>query len=401
MIDFAAIESARARLAGVVRPTPTVASGSLANLLGRPVHLKPEHLQRTGSFKIRGAYNCISRIAEATPDARIVAASAGNHAQGVALAARLCHVGATIFMPTNAALPKVAATRADGATVILGGTSVDDCIARARAFADAEGAVFVPPFDDPRIVAGQGTVGLEIAEEAPELDAVLVPIGGGGLIAGIACAIRELAPTTRVVGVEAAGAASMAAARAAGHPVALERTSTMADGIAVREVSTLTLDHVRAQVDQLVTVDEESISQAAVLLLERHKWVVEPAGAVGVAALLSGAVDGTGPIGVVLSGGNVDPLVLTRLVDHGLTSSGRYLQLRVVLDDRPGTLAALTAAIAASDLNVLAVDHHRSGTGVGVFEVEVLLTLETRDPDHREEVVTRLRAAGFPAEIRS
>jgi threonine dehydratase len=304
-------------------------------------------------------------------------------------------------MPRESSLPKIEATRHYGARVELGGESVDECIALAVAFAQAHGAVYVPPFDDPLVAAGQGTVGLELAEEAPPLEAVIVPVGGGGLIAGVARAIRSQMPGARIIGVEATGAASMTAALREGRPVELPSARTVADGIAVRRVCDLTLAHVTADVDDVVCVDDETISRAVVLLLERAKWVVEPAGAVGVAALLAGAIAGDGPVGVVLSGGNVDPLLLSRLIDHGLTASGRYLLLRVVVDDRPGTLAALTAAIAAMNLNVLGVEHHRSGTVVGVAEVEVLMTVETRDPQHRDAVVATLREAGFDASIRS
>jgi len=401
VFEFADVEAARDRLQGIIRPTPTVRSDVFSDLVGRPVYFKPEHLQRTGSFKIRGAYNRISRIAEDDPAATVVAASAGNHAQGVALAASLCGLTSTIFMPKDSSLPKLEATRHYGAQVELGGGSVDECIARAIVFAAANGAIYVPPFDDPLVAAGQGTIGIELAAEAPPLETVLVPIGGGGLIAGVARAIRACMPGARVVGVEAAGAASMIAAQRAGFPVDLPSARTVADGIAVGRVCDLTLAHVAADVDDVVTVDDETISRAVVLLLERAKWVVEPAGAVGVAALLSGVIAGSGPVGVVLSGGNVDPLLLTRLIDHGLTASGRYLLLRVVIDDRPGTLAALTASIAAMDLNVLGVEHHRSGTVVGVTEVEVLMTVETRDPRHRDAVVATLREAGFDASIRS
>jgi threonine dehydratase len=401
VIELADIEDARVRLRGVIRPTPTVLNHTFSELVGEAVYLKPEHLQRTGSFKLRGAYNRISRIAEAQPSTHIVAASAGNHAQGVALASSLSGLRSTIFMPKNAALPKVAATRHYGAEVELGGEDVGECISRAARYAAERGAIYVPPFDDPQVAAGQGTVGLEILEECPPISTLIVPVGGGGLLAGIACAVRALAPMTRIIGVEASGAASMAAARMVGHPVELEQIETMADGIAIGKVSPFTLAQVERDVDDLVAVDDEAISRAVVLLLERAKWVVEPAGAIGLAALLDGAIDADGPVAIVLSGGNVDSLLLTRLIDHGLSAAGRYLLLRVVLDDRPGALAALSAAVAEMDLNVLGVDHHRSGTAVRVDEVEVLMTVETRDPEHRDEVVQRLRDRGFNASIRT
>ena len=391
------VEAAVERLKEVVRPTPVAGSETVSRLAGRPVLFKPEHLQRTGSFKIRGAYNRISGLPAGT---RVVAASAGNHAQGVALAARLTGMAATIFMPANAALPKVEATRAYGAEVRLEGSGVDDCIGLARRLAEDSGHVYVPPFDDPDVMAGQATVGWELAREAPEAATVVVPVGGGGLVGGTAAALAHFAPAVRVVGVEAEGAASMRAALDAGRPVTLDSVATIADGIAVRAVSRLTLDHVRAYVDDVVTVSDEEISSAMLLLLERAKWLVEPAGAAGLAAVLAGRVPaGAGPVVVVLSGGNVDPLLLTRLVEHGLTAAGRYLQLRVLLRDHPGALAGLTAALAELGLNVLDVTHHRSGgAALAPDEVEVLVTVETRDPGHRDQTVADLRDRGFRVE---
>ncbi|MGH2684186.1 MAG: pyridoxal-phosphate dependent enzyme, partial [Actinomycetota bacterium] len=322
---------------------------------------------------------------------------AGNHAQGVALAAALCGQKATIFMPVDAALPKVEATRAYGADVRLVGAVVDDCLTAAVAAAEADGATFVPPFDHPLVIAGQGTIGLEIAEEAPDAEVVVVPIGGGGLVSGVAAALRARRPSVRVVGVEAEGAASMVASLAAAAPVALERVSTMADGIALKEPCELTLRHVAELVDEVVTVSEEEISRALLLLLERAKAVVEPAGAVALAALLAGKVDGDGPAVAVLSGGNVDPLLLIKLIEHGLSAAGRYLRLRIVLPDRPGSLAAVTAAVAGLGLNVLAVEHHRAGVHLAVDDVEVLFTVETRDPGHAQEIVDDLRSQGLLA----
>jgi threonine dehydratase len=398
VITLADIRDARERVAGVIRATPVAKADAISRLAARPVLLKPEHLQRTGSFKIRGAYNRISRL-DPTTTPGVVAASAGNHAQGVALAASLCGLRSVIFMPPNAPLPKVEATRAYGAEIRFHPEVVDDCIDAALAFADAEGWLYVPPFDDPLIIAGQGTIGLEIAEEAPDLEVVVVPIGGGGLIGGIATALAHIRPDVRVIGVEAAGAAKMRASLDAGHPVRIDRVSTIADGISLKSPSPLTFSHVHAYVDDVVTVTDEEISAAMVLLLERAKAVVEPAGAVGLAAVLGGRVAGTGPVAVVLSGGNVDPLLLTKLVEHGLSAAGRYLVLRIVIDDAPGSLARLTAEVAAMNLNVLSVEHHRAGLNLAVDEVEVLLTLETRDPDHRGEVVAALREAGFRVDL--
>jgi threonine dehydratase len=398
MVDLDEISRAAERLRTVIRPTPSVFSNALSKLAGRPVFAKPEQFQRAGSFKIRGAFNKIFVLAEEGAVEEIVAASAGNHAQGVALAASLCDLRSTVFMPTGASLPKVEATRNYGADVHFVPGNVDDAIAAAREYAAGGRAFYVPPFDDELVIAGQGTIGLELADEVPGAGTVLVPVGGGGLLAGVAAGLRGRGSRARIIGVEAAGAAPMLAALDAGHPVELASVETMADGIAVRCVSQLTFEHARDLVDGVVTVDEEQISRAVLLLLERCKWVVEPAGAVPLAALLAGLVPGDDPVALVVSGGNVDPLLLTRLVEHGLTAAGRYLMVRVVLADRPGALASLTNALGGIGLNLLTVEHRRSGAPVGVSEVEVILTLETRDPDHRDEVVPSLRAQGFQAE---
>jgi len=396
VITLADLADAKARLAAVLRPTPVRSTDAISAAAGRTVLLKPEHQQRTGSYKVRGAYNRISRL---DPGVAVVAASAGNHAQGVAFAAGATGHRATIFMPLGASLPKVDATRGYGAEVRLVGTVVDDTMLAAQAFAAETGAVFVPPFDDPQIIAGQGTVGLELADEAPDAEVVVVPVGGGGLIAGVATALAFSRPGIKVVGVEAEGAAAMQAALAAARPVVLDSLATMADGIAVRCVSELTLAHVRAYVDEVVTVTEEEISQALLLLLERAKAVVEPSGAVSVAAVLAGKVPGRGPACCILSGGNVDPLLLMKLIDHGLTVAGRYLVLRVVIADRPGELARLTARLAEMGLNVLDVEHHRSGARVAFDQVEVLLTVETRGPVHASEIARALAEGGTRVEV--
>jgi threonine dehydratase len=410
LISLDDLLSARDRVKPVIRPTPVDRSDSLSRLAGRPVLLKPEYRQRTGSFKIRGAYN---HIAQLPAGVAVVAASAGNHAQGVALAASLTGRGATIFMPRGATLPKVAATRTYGAEVRLEGEVVDDSIALARAFAADTGARYVPPFDDKAVIAGQGTIGLELAEEAPDAEVVVVPVGGGGLVAGVAAALTlgngpvRVGPggglsgprrRIRVVGVEAAGAPTVTEALRAGRPVMLERVATMADGIAVRTCSELTLSHAQAYVDEMITVDEEEISQAMLLLVERAKAVVEPAGAAALAAILAGRVAGAGPAVAVLSGGNIDPLLLTKLIEHGLSAAGRYLTLRIVMADRVGALAALTGELARLGLNVLDVEHHRSGRDLALSEVEVQVTVETRDAAHHAEVVDSLTRAGYQAE---
>jgi threonine dehydratase len=388
------IEEARRRIAGVIRPTPVDRSDNLSRLAGRPVVLKPEHLQRTGSFKIRGAYNHISRL---EPGAEVVAASAGNHAQGVALASTLCGLRSVIFMPANVALPKLEATRAYGAEIRVGGDTVDDCMIAAQAYAAETGARFVPPFDDPWVIAGQGTVGLEIGEEVPEATAVVVPVGGGGLIAGVGTAIAARRPGVGVFGVEAQGAPTMRAALDLGRPVKLDTVNTMADGTALRSCSELTLAHAVSYVDDVVLVSEEQVSRALLLLLERAKWVVEPSGALALAAVLEGRIPGDGPVVVICTGGNVDPLLLTKLVEHGLSAAGRYLRLEVVIDDRPGGLARLLTTVASAAANVLEVSHHRAGVALGVAEVEVLLTLETRSPEHQADVLRALDEAGYRA----
>jgi threonine dehydratase len=392
VITYADLLAARDRVRSVVRPTPVSASPSLSRLAGRPVLLKPEYRQRTGSFKIRGAYN---HIAQLPAGMEVVAGSAGNHAQGVALAAARTGRRSTIFMPLGAPLPKVEATRGYGAVVHLTGEVVDEAIAAAWAHAEEHGAAYVPPFDDPAVVAGQGTIGLELAEEVADAEVVVVPVGGGGLLAGVATALAHTRPEVRVIGVEPEGAPTLSVALEAGRPVLLEGLTTMADGIAVRCCSPLTLEHAQAYVDGMVTVDEEEISQAVLLLVERAKAVVEPAGATALAAILAGRVPGSGPAVALLSGGNVDPLLLTKLVEHGLSAAGRYLLLRVVVSDRPGALAALTAELARLRLNVLGVEHHRSGLALGIDQVEVAVTLETRDTGHHRQVLAALAAAGY------
>ena len=397
LVSSEAIVAARRRLAAILRPVPTYTADSLSKLTGREVLIKPEFRQRTGSFKIRGAYNLIAQLPAGQ---EVVAASAGNHAQGVALAAALTGRNATIFMPEGASLPKINATRGYGATVRLEGRILDDAIAVARRYAHDKGATFVPPFDHLDVIAGQGTIGLELAEEAPRAQVILVPVGGGGLLAGVAAAIANVSPAAsrpRVVGVEASGAPTMTAALAAGRPVALKSLATMADGIAVGSVSETTLAHAHAFVDEVITVDEEEISRAMLLAVERLKAVVEPAGAVGLAAIASGRVAGDGPVVVVLSGGNVDPMLLGKLIDHGLSAAGRYLTLRVVVSDHAGSLASVTADLARLGLNVLDVEHHRNGRPIGVGQVEIQVTVETRDREHHREVIEALEAAGHHA----
>ncbi|GAA1397102.1 threonine ammonia-lyase [Pseudonocardia kongjuensis] len=393
-VTSADVYAARELLAGVVRTTPVAGARALSDLAGTPVHLKCENLQRTGSFKIRGAY---TRIARLTPEERargVVAASAGNHAQGVALAARLLGVRATVFMPERAALPKVDATRGYGAEVVLTGRSVDEAVGAAAEAAELSGSVLVHPFDHPDIIAGQGTVACEILEQVPDVGTVLVSAGGGGLLGGIAAVLREHRPGTRIVGVQAAGAAAWPASLAAGRPVPLGGMRTMADGIAVGRPGDVTFPQVAGLIDELVTVGEDALSGALVHCLERAKLVVEPAGAAPVAALLEHPDRFAGPVVAVLSGGNVDPLVLLQVIRNGLVASSRYLTLRVQVPDRPGALAELLARVGTLGANVTDVAHSRISGALPVGEVDVELSLETRGPEHRDTIVAGLRAAG-------
>jgi threonine dehydratase len=400
-VRLADIQSAAALLDGVTRVTPLERSRPLAERAGGPVLLKCENLQRTGSFKARGAYVRLARMSEADRRRGVVAASAGNHAQGVALAAQLLGIESTVFMPGGAPLPKVAATRGYGADVRFAGVDVEDALAAAAAFAAERGAVIVHPFDDVDIVAGQGTVGLEILEQCPEVRTILVPAGGGGLLAGVAVAVKALRPDVRVIGVQAAGAACFPESITAQAPVALDAVATMADGIAVASPGAVNLAIVAALVDEIVTVSEEGLSRALLMCLERAKLVVEPAGAAGVAAIIEQRVELDGPTVVVLSGGNVDPLVLFRVLGHGLSAAGRYIALRVRVGDRPGSLAHLLDSVAEADANVVEIDHVRTQPGLAVDEVEIELLLETRGSDHADEVVRYLDAHGHRVLARS
>jgi threonine dehydratase len=367
----------------------------LQDLVGGPVLLKCENLQRTGSFKIRGAYVRLSRLSAEERARGVVAASAGNHAQGVALAAQLLGIQATVFMPLGAPIPKVNATRGYGAEVRFHGEYLTQALVAAKDFSDETGAVFIHPFDHTDIVAGQGTAGLEILEQAPEAATVMVPTGGGGLLAGIAIAVKAKRPDIKVIGVQAEEAAAYPESLRTGAPVALEKMTTIADGIAVACPGDVPFEAIQAHVDEVVTVSEESMSQALVLLLERAKMVVEPSGAAAVAAIIDEPQRFGTPVVAVLSGGNVDPLLLGNLIRHGMASVGRYLNLRCVIPDRPGGLAHLLAELAGMGANVLEVAHERTSVALHVGEVEVHLQLETKGPSHADEVVARLREHGY------
>ena len=388
--------AAREVLRGVLAPTPLLRSRVLSDRLGGPVFLKCENLQRTGSFKARGAYLRISRLTDAERARGVVAASAGNHAQGVAFAAALLGAKATVIMPEGAPLPKIEATRSYGADIITRGQTVDDALAEALAYASECGAVFIHPFDHPDVVAGQGTVGLEILEQCPEVRTIAVPVGGGGLAAGIAVAVQGADPAVRLVGVQAQAVAPFPASLAAGHPVRVPPAPTMADGIAVGRPGEIAFGILAALADRvMLTVSEENLSRGLLLCLERAKQLVEPAGAAGVAALLEHPGVFEPPVVVVLSGGNIDPLLLFKVLRHGLSAAGRYLALRCRMPDRPGALAALLREVADLGANVLDVTHERVTARLRVDEVEVLLQVETRGAAHCDEVVRQLRQAGY------
>ncbi|HET7568236.1 MAG TPA: threonine ammonia-lyase [Gaiellaceae bacterium] len=380
------IERARERLEGVARVTPVYRSETLSRLSGREVHLKAENLQRTGSFKIRGAYNVVSELTAEQRTAGVVAASAGNHGQAVAWAAREVGAKARIFMPQDAPMAKVDATRSYGADVELTGPAIEEALEAAQQYVAESGATFVHPFEDVRVIAGQGTIGLELVEQVEDAATVVIPIGGGGLASGIALALRALRPGLRLVGVQAAGTLP----GGPGH--------TIADGIAVKHPGELTMGILEEVLDEIVAVSDEEITEAIVLLLERTKLVVEGAGVVGVAALLAGKVGGAGPVVPVLSGGNVDAATLIQVMRRGLAVSGRYLVLRTRVLDRPGELAKLLGLLAGERVNVVEVEHQREAAGVPVGETGVELTLLTRDRAHCDALVAKLRDWGYPVE---
>ncbi len=397
--SLADVEAARLVVSRVAEVTPMETSRYLSELLGSPVHLKCENLQRTGSYKIRGAYNRMSHLSDDEKARGVVAASAGNHAQGVAFAARELGIAATIFMPIGVALPKLQATRHYGAEVVLRGHTVSEPLKAAQEFAERTGAVYIPPFDHVDVVAGQGTLGLELLEQVPELETVVVPIGGGGLISGVASVLKrraaELGRSIRVIGVQAANAAAYPVSLAAGVVTEIAISPTIADGIAVAKPGKLNFEIVRDAVDEVVTVDDDDIARAMLVLLERAKMVVEPAGAVGVAAIMTGKITASGPTVVVLSGGNIDPLIMERVIAHGLAASERYLKLRIPLPDRPGQLARTSEIIADQNANVVEVLHTRHGSGLAISQVELELHIETRGPEHADQVITALRDAGY------
>ena len=390
------IHAAQALLDGVVRPTPLEYSRALSERVGSEVFLKCENLQRAGSFKIRGAYTRMARLTDEEQARGVVAASAGNHAQGVALAAQLLGIRSKVYMPVGAPMPKLVATRAYGAEVELTGSTIDECLVAARAWEAETGAVLIHPFDHPDIVAGQGTCGLEILDQCPDVRTIVVCTGGGGLLAGIAAAVKATHPHVRVIGVQAEQAAAYPMSLKAGRPVPLESMATMADGIAVGCPGEVPYAIIEQLVDGIETVSEAALSQALLLLLERAKLVVEPAGAAAVARLLDpSSRQLEGPVVAVLSGGNIDPLLLLRIIRHGMAAAGRYLQFSVRVPDRPGSLARLLADLVTVDANIVEVQHSRSESSLLVDEVEIHVECETKGPDHREEVLRSLRTIGY------
>jgi threonine dehydratase len=402
-VTLADIEEARRLLQDVIVTTPLEHSRALGRLTGSVVHLKCENLQRAGSFKVRGAYVRMAKLSEQEKARGVVAASAGNHAQGVALAASKLGIKATIFMPRGVALPKLQATKDHGAAVVLHGDNVDEALAEAQRYAEANGSVFIHPFDNVDVVAGQGTIGLEILEQDPEVDTLVMGIGGGGLLAGVAVAVKEMARRQgrhiNIIGVQAENAAAYPPSLAADAVVPLSSVSTIADGIAVGKPGQIPFRIIRELVDGVVTVSEDAIANALVFLLERSKMVVEPAGVVGVAALLEGKLAELGIASkrtvAVLSGGNVDPMLMLKVIQSGLAAAGRYLTVKMSLPDRPGELSTISRIISETDANVTRVDHSRIGGALSMGDVTITIDMETRGHEHSEQVLGRLRSSGY------
>lgn len=383
-------------MTSVVRHTPLLYSDTFTHIVGSPIYLKAENLQRTGSFKVRGAFTRLAQLTAEERAAGVIAASAGNHAQGVALAAQMHGVRATIVMPETASIAKYQATIGYGAKVVRHGASYDEALSHAHELAEKQGLVFISGFDDERIVAGAGTLGLELVDDLPEVELVLVPTGGGGLLSGVAVAVKSLLPNAQVVGVQVTAAPAAYRSFHGNRRVKVPVKPTLADGIAIGQPGEIPLRLMRKYVDDVVMVDEESISRALVVVLERSKLLVEPAGAVGLAALMSKKVEPKGKkTAVVLSGGNLDVALLDRLVGHGLALAGRYLVLNLRLSDRPGELARLLDHLATLKVNVLDVETHREGITLPVGQGEVRLVLETQDASHGDKVRESLRALGY------
>ncbi|WP_185173438.1 threonine ammonia-lyase [Rothia nasimurium] len=402
-VSLSQIKDAARLLDGVIERTPVAHSRALSEQIGSEVFLKCENLQRSGSFKVRGAYVRMAKLTEAEKAVGVVAASAGNHAQGVALAASRLGIAARIYMPQGAALPKIAATRSHGAEVVLHGVNVDEALAEAKRYAEETGAVFVHPFDNEDIIAGQGTLGLEILEQVPDVDTILVGVGGGGLLAGLSIAVRsleeKLGKKIRIIGVQAEHAAAYPPSLAADALVPLKKVSTIADGIAVGRPGQLPFTIIKNLVDDVHTVSEDEIARALIFLMERNKLVVEPAGSVSVAAVMSGSLkEKYGDLGTtvcLLSGGNIDPMLMLKVIQRGLSAAGRYMTIKLMLNDRPGELTTISRIISEHDANVTGVDHTRLGGALSMGDVSITIDMETKGIEHCQEVIAALEAEGY------
>lgn len=402
-VQLTDIENAARLLESVIERTPVAHSRALSEILGAEVFLKCENLQRSGSFKVRGAYVRMAQLSETEKALGVVAASAGNHAQGVALAASRLGIAARIYMPRGAALPKIAATRSHGAEVVLHGNTVDEALAEAKKYAEQTGAIFVHPFDNEDIIAGQGTLGLEILDQVPDVDTILVGVGGGGLLAGLSVAVRakekQLGKKIRIIGVQAEHAAAYPPSLAADALVPLKKVSTIADGIAVGRPGQLPFTIIKSLVDDVHTVSEDDIARALIFLMERNKLVVEPAGSVSVAALMSGSLSQKyGDLGTtvcLLSGGNIDPMLMLKVIQRGLSAAGRFMTVKLMLTDRPGELTAISRIISEHDANVTGVDHTRLGGALSMGDVSITIDMETKGAEHCKEVIAALEAEGY------
>jgi len=400
-VSVEAIRAAKSHLAGVCDITPLDHSTTLSKMADNDIYIKLENLQRTGSFKIRGAYTKMIHLTEAERACGVIAASAGNHAQGVAYAARMLGIPCLIVMPTGATLSKVEATRAYGAQVVLEGDNYDEAFAHATSLQKRSGMTFIHAFDDELIITGQGTVGLELLDQLPDVDAIVVPIGGGGLIAGIAIAVKSLRPQTAIYGVEAAGAACFRTSLDNHSLTVLPSVSTIADGIAVKQPGGLTWEAGRHLIDDVITVEDEEIARAMVVLLERCKVVSEGASAAAVAAVIGRRLPFSGrKVAVVLSGGNVDVSLLSRIIEHGLVAAGRHVRFVTTLSDRPGALAGLVRAVAQCGANIVSIEHHRLGQSLILGQVEVQMSLETRNQAHIHAICEEFSRLGYDYAMR-
>lgn len=398
-VDLTRIREALGPIAQIAHRTPMFTSRTIDAIVGTPVHLKAENLQKTGSFKVRGAYYCLSRWTPEQKARGVVTASAGNHAQGIALGARLNGIKATVFMPAAASIAKVQATRNYGADVQLVGAIFDEAVSAAKAYAASTGAIFVSAFDDDDIIAGQGTVALEILEDLPDVETVVVPVGGGGLMSGMAIALKETNPAIRVIGVQAEGAPALVDSFKTGALAPSTGVKTIADGIAIKYPAERTFHYIQKYVDEMVTVSDEDIANTVVMLLERMKLVVEGSGAAALTALLTHKVSPTGKTVALLSGGNIDTKLLSSLIERGMLRASRYVRLFSAVDDKPGALAKLLKAIADQQGNLIEVVHNRASAAVPLGMTGVEIQIETRDQAHIEAIVAGLTHLGYPVTI--